>query len=118
MLIEILKALILGLVEGITEWLPISSTGHMILLEEFIQLKTSDEFKEMFFVVVQLGAILAVVFLYFNKLNPLAPSKSIEKESNHVHLVQGCIGVIPAGVVGFCLTTGLMSAYTTILQLP
>ena len=77
MFIEILKAIILGLVEGITEWLPISSTGHMILLEEFIKLKTSEEFKEMFFVVVQLGAILAVVCTLTS--NPLAPSKSVER---------------------------------------
>ena len=61
--IEILKAIILGIIEGITEWLPISSTGHMILADEFIQLNTSDAFKEMFFVVVQLGAIMAVVVL-------------------------------------------------------
>lgn len=102
MLIEILKALILGLVEGITEWLPISSTGHMILLEEFIKLKTSEEFKEMFFVVVQLGAILAVVFLYFNKLNPLAPSKSVEEKKATMSIwYKVVIGVIPAGVVGF-----------------
>jgi undecaprenyl-diphosphatase len=102
MFIEILKAIILGLVEGITEWLPISSTGHMILLEEFIKLKTSEEFKEMFFVVVQLGAILAVVFLYFNKLNPLAPSKSVEEKKATMSIwYKVVIGVIPAGVVGF-----------------
>ena len=67
-MIEILKAIILGIVEGITEWLPISSTGHMILVEEFIRLDTTAQFKEMFFVVIQLGAILAVVALYFHKL--------------------------------------------------
>ena len=69
-LIELLKVIFLGIVEGITEWLPISSTGHMILLDEFIKLNITEEFKEMFFVVIQLGAILAVVFLYFKKLMP------------------------------------------------
>ena len=67
---EILKAILLGVVEGITEWLPISSTGHMILVDEFVHLKMSDAFMEMFFVVIQLGAILAVVLLYWGKLNP------------------------------------------------
>lgn len=67
-IIEILKALILGIVEGITEWLPISSTGHMILVDEFLKLNVSEEFKSMFLVVIQLGAILAVVVLYFKSL--------------------------------------------------
>ena len=70
--IEILKALFLGIIEGITEWLPISSTGHMILVEEFIRLNASDAFKEMFFVVIQMGAIMAVVLLYFHRLNPFS----------------------------------------------
>ncbi|NLL93488.1 MAG: undecaprenyl-diphosphate phosphatase [Clostridiales bacterium] len=69
-MIEILKAIFLGIVEGITEWLPISSTGHMLLVDEFIQLNTSEGFKEMFFVVIQLGAILAVVLLFWNKMFP------------------------------------------------
>lgn len=69
-IIEILKAAVLGIVEGITEWLPISSTGHMILVDEFLKLNVSDEFKEMFEVVIQLGAILAVVVLYWKKLFP------------------------------------------------
>lgn len=68
--IEILKAVFLGIVEGITEWLPISSTGHMLLVDEFITLNTSDAFKEMFFVVIQLGAILAVLLLFWNKMFP------------------------------------------------
>lgn len=62
--IEILKVIFLGIVEGITEWLPISSTGHMLLVDEFLQLNASDSFKEMFFIIIQLGAILAVVVLY------------------------------------------------------
>ena len=69
--LEILKVLLLGFVEGITEWLPVSSTGHMILLDEFLQLNVSDEFKEMFFVVIQLGAILAVPVLSHNVYNPI-----------------------------------------------
>ena len=75
-MLEMLKVILLGIVEGITEWLPISSTGHLILVEEFVQLQASDAFREMFNVVIQLGAILAVVVLYFHKLNPLSPQKS------------------------------------------
>lgn len=69
-LIEILKVIVLGIVEGVTEWLPISSTGHMLLVDEFMQIDASDEFKEMFFVVIQLGAILAVVLLFWDKMWP------------------------------------------------
>lgn len=69
-LIDILKVIFLGIVEGITEWLPISSTGHMLLVDEFLKMNMSDEFKEMFFVVIQLGAILAVVVLYWNRMFP------------------------------------------------
>ncbi len=68
--IEILKVILLGIVEGITEWLPISSTGHMLLVDEFVTLSASDEFKEMFFIVIQLGAILAVVAMFWNKMFP------------------------------------------------
>ena len=75
-MLEFLKVIILGIVEGITEWLPISSTGHLILVNEFINLKVSDAFMEMFEVVVQLGAIMAVVVLYFHKLNPFSPKKT------------------------------------------
>ena len=68
--IEIIKVIFLGIVEGITEWLPISSTGHMLLVDEFIKMNVSADFKEMFFVVIQLGAILAVVVLFWNKMFP------------------------------------------------
>lgn len=74
-LLDIIKVIILGIVEGITEWLPVSSTGHMILVDEFLQLNQSAEFKEMFLVVIQLGAILAVVIMFFNKLNPFSKRK-------------------------------------------
>ena len=69
-MLEILKAIVLGIVEGITEWLPISSTGHMILVDEFLHLNVTPEFKSMFLVVIQLGAILAVVLLFWKKLWP------------------------------------------------
>lgn len=74
--IELLKVIVIGIIQGITEWLPISSTGHMILAEELLKLNVSDEFMEMFRVVIQFGSILAVVVLYFRKLNPFALSKS------------------------------------------
>lgn len=99
--IELLKAVFLGIVEGITEWLPISSTGHMILVEEFIKLNASAEFMEMFRVVIQLGAILAVVLLYFNKLNPFSPSKSRkEKKDTMAIWFKVIVGIIPAGILG------------------
>ena len=74
--LEILKVILLGIVEGITEWLPISSTGHMLLLDEIFTLQLREEFKEMFFVVIQLGAILAVVVMFFNKLFPFRLQKT------------------------------------------
>jgi len=102
LIIELLKAVFLGIVEGITEWLPISSTGHMILVEEFIQLNASDAFKEMFFVVIQLGAILAVVLLYFHKLNPFSSRKTIQQRRDTFRIwFKVIIGVIPAAVMGF-----------------
>lgn len=98
---EIIKAIILGIIEGITEWLPISSTGHMILCDEFIQLNMSEEFKEMFFVVIQLGAILAVVSLYFNKLNPFAAGKTkTEKRDTCSLWLKVIAACIPAGIIG------------------
>ena len=75
-LVEVLKIIVLGIVEGFTEWLPISSTGHMILVDEIIRLDQPDAFKEMFLVVIQLGAILAVAFMYFDRLNPFGRRKS------------------------------------------
>lgn len=99
--IELLKAVLLGVVEGITEWLPISSTGHMILVEEFIRLNSSEAFKEMFFVVIQLGAIMAVVLLYFHKLNPFSPTKSMKEKNDTMSIwYKVIIGIIPAGVFG------------------
>ena len=80
-LLEFLKAILVGIVEGITEWLPISSTGHMILVDEFVKLKVSEEFLSLFLVVIQLGAILAVPVFFFDKLNPWSKKKS-EEEMN------------------------------------
>jgi undecaprenyl-diphosphatase len=102
LLMELLKAAFLGIVEGITEWLPISSTGHMILVEKFIQLNASDAFKEMFFVVIQLGAILAVVLIYFHKLNPISPSKTKQEKKDTMSIwYKVIVGVLPAAVLGF-----------------
>ena len=98
---EIIKAAILGIIEGITEWLPISSTGHMILADEFIRLNVSDAFKEMFLVVIQLGAILAVLVLYFHKLNPFSPKKSAEEKKETFSLWgKVIVACIPAAVIG------------------
>ena len=100
-MIEILKAVLFGIVEGVTEWLPVSSTGHIILLDEFIQLNASDEFKSMFDVVIQLGAILAVIVLFFRKLNPFAPSKSgSEKKQTWDLWFKVIAAIIPSGVLG------------------
>lgn len=100
-LILILKTVILGIVEGITEWLPISSTGHLILVDEFINLNVSGVFKEMFDVVIQLGAIMAVVVLYFHKLNPLSPKKNrAQKHDTMVLWYKVIIAVLPAAVIG------------------
>ncbi|MFR8228882.1 MAG: undecaprenyl-diphosphate phosphatase [Anaeromassilibacillus sp.] len=100
-LFELLKAAILGIIEGITEWLPISSTGHMILADEFIKLNTSQAFKDMFLVVIQLGAILAVVVLYFHKLNPFSPKKS-QQEKRDTFTLWGkvIVSCLPAAVIG------------------
>ena len=98
---EILKVILLGIVEGITEWLPISSTGHLILVDEFIKLSASDAFKEMFNVVIQLGAIMAVVVLYFHKLNPFSPKKTKEQKVQTIDLwFKVVVACIPAAVLG------------------
>lgn len=98
---EIFKVIILGIVEGITEWLPISSTGHLILVDEFIKLNASDAFKEMFNVVIQLGAIMAVVVLYFHKLNPFSPKKTKEQKVQTIDLwMKVVVACIPAAVLG------------------
>ena len=100
-MIEMLKAILFGIVEGVTEWLPVSSTGHLILLDELVALNVSPEFKSMFDVVIQLGAILAVVVLYFHKLNPFSPRKSGEEKKQTWSLwAKVILAIIPSGLVG------------------
>ena len=100
-IVELIKVIFLGIVEGITEWLPISSTGHMILVDAFVKLNVTDAFKEMFFVVIQLGAILAVAVAFFNKLNPFSPKKNKEeKKDTWLLIAKVIIACIPAGVIG------------------
>ncbi len=100
-MIELLKAVLFGIVEGITEWLPVSSTGHLILLNEFVTLKMSPEFQSMFDVVIQLGAILAVIVLFFRKLNPFDPGKS-KKEVDKTWALwfKVIAAILPSGIVG------------------
>ncbi|MGN0334790.1 MAG: undecaprenyl-diphosphate phosphatase [Lachnospiraceae bacterium] len=101
MIVEILKTILIGIVEGITEWLPISSTGHMILLEEFIQLNVSEEFMKMFNVVIQLGAILAVIVLFFPKLWPFTtPEKGLFKKKTWMMWFKVIVAVLPAAIIG------------------
>ena len=103
-MLEILKAILFGIVEGITEWLPISSTGHLILLNEFVNLKVSEEFQSMFDVVIQLGAILAVIVLFFHKLNPFSPKKDRSQKKRTWELwLKVVLAIIPSGVVGVLL---------------
>ena len=103
-MIEILKAILFGIVEGITEWLPVSSTGHLILLDEFIRLDVSESFYEMFEVVIQLGAILAVILLFFHKLNPFSPKKDELQKKNTWNLwFKVIVAVLPSAVIGLIL---------------
>lgn len=100
-MIEILKAIIFGIVEGITEWLPVSSTGHLILMNELLKLKQGDAFFEMFEVVIQFGAILAVVVIYFHKLNPFSRDKTEKQKLMTIQTwIKVLIGCVPAGVIG------------------
>lgn len=135
-MLEILKSLILGVIEGITEWLPISSTGHMILFDEFITLNTSNAFKDMFFVVIQLGAIIAVILLFWNKLWPFHLKKTevtpyFKNENTFTKLCNDYVYVdrfilwlkillasVPAAILGLCfddqidaMLTGNLRAY-------
>ena len=103
-LVEILKVLVLGIVEGFTEWLPISSTGHMILVDEIIQLNQPEAYKTVFRVVIQLGAILAVGFMYFRRLTPFSRYKSKnQKEATWILWIKIVAACIPAAVLGLLL---------------
>lgn len=111
-ILEIFKTVIIGIIQGITEWLPISSTGHMILADEFIKLDITPAFKEMFFVVIQLGSILAVLVLYFHKLNPFSPKKSRAKKAETISLwMKVVVAAIPGAVVGFLFNDILESTF-------
>ncbi len=111
-LIELLKTIVLGIVQGITEWLPISSTGHMILVDQFMPLHQSADFINLFLVVIQFGSILAVVTLYFHKLNPFSPKKSKEEKSDTWNMwFKVLVGCIPAAVIGL-LFDDLINQYT------
>ena len=110
-IIETLKVIVLGIVEGFTEWLPISSTGHMILVDEIIHLKQPEDFKNMFMVVIQLGAILAVVVMYFHKLNPFSPTKIPAQKRATLELWSKIIlACIPAAIIGL-LIDDIMEKY-------
>ena len=103
-IIELLKSAFMGLVEGITEWLPVSSTGHMILVDEFVKMNVSETFWNMFLVVIQLGAILAVCVLFFYDLNPFSPSKGKEgRRDTWVLWGKIVLGCIPAAAIGLPL---------------
>ena len=103
-MIEQIKAVLFGIVEGVTEWLPISSTGHLILLNEFVTLNVSREFQSMFDVVIQLGAILAVIVLFFYQLNPFAPRKSEKEKAQTWSLwAKVVVAILPSGIVGILL---------------
>lgn len=121
-IIEILKVIVLGIVEGFTEWLPISSTGHMILVDEIIHLNQPDDFKNMFLVVIQLGAILAVVVMYFHKLNPFSPKKKPAQKRATLDLwFKIILACIPAAIIGLLvddiLEQYLMNGYVVAAML-
>ena len=100
-MVELLKAVLFGIVEGVTEWLPISSTGHLILLNEFLTLQVSEAFQSMFDVVIQLGAILAVIVLFFHKLNPFSPQKTTgERKQTWSLWFRVLAAIIPSGILG------------------
>ncbi len=111
---ELIKTIILGVVEGLTEWLPVSSTGHMILVDEFIRLNVSKAFMDMFLVVIQLGAILAVVVLNFEKLNPFSSWKTRSEKKETVELwMKVMIACIPAAVIGLAFNDYMEEHFMT-----
>ena len=98
---EIIKSIVFGIIQGISEWLPISSTGHLLLLDEFMTLNLSDNFKELFMVVIQLGSIFAVIVLYFHTLNPFSSKKNIsEKKDSYILWLKVIVATIPARIFG------------------
>ena len=115
---EILKTIILGIVQGITEWLPVSSTGHMILVNEFIQLDVTPAFWKLFSVVIQFGSIMAVLLLYFHRLNPFSPKKdAVAKKDTWQLWFKVCAAVLPAAVIGLMFDDyidSVLSGYVTV----
>lgn len=117
-IIEMIKVFIIGVVEGITEWLPISSTGHMLLVDEFLRLNMSEEFKEMFFVVIQLGAILAVVVIFWSKMWPFDfKSKQVIKKDTFSLWFKVVVACIPAGILGVLFDDFLEANFGTPLMI-
>lgn len=117
LLLEILKSTVLGIIEGITEWLPVSSTGHIILFDEFIPLNASAAFKDMFFVVIQLGAIAAVCVSFFSKLNPFSGKKSeAERRGTWSLWFKVIVGAIPAGAVGLLIEAAFDDFFDTYME--
>ena len=113
---ELIKAIVIGIVEGITEWLPISSTGHMILVDEFIKLDVSKAFMDMFLVVIQLGAILSVVVLNFDRLNPFSSWKTQTEKNETIELWKKVIvACVPAGVIGLAFNKYMEQHFMTAL---
>lgn len=113
MFFEIIKSIILGVVQGITEWLPISSTGHMILVDQFMKLSSNDTaFRDLFLVVIQFGSILAVVTLYFHKLNPFSLKKTVaEKCETWTMWFKVLVGCIPAAIIGLLFDDFIMEKF-------
>ncbi|MBE7052395.1 MAG: undecaprenyl-diphosphate phosphatase [Ruminococcaceae bacterium] len=116
-ILKFFQAVILGIVEGITEWLPISSTGHMILVNEFMGIDKGDFFdSQIFLYVIQLGAILAIATLYFNKLNPFAPSKSAQEKTNTWHMwFKVIVACVPAAILGLLFNDAMDSISTPVV---
>ena len=116
-MLDALKVIILGIVEGITEWLPVSSTGHLILVGDLLAPGLSDEFMEMFNVVIQLGAIMAVVVLYFHKLNPFSPKKTKKQKLLTWQMwIKVAIASVPAAIVGLLFNDILDKIYQQALK--
>jgi len=103
-MLEIIKSVIFGIVEGVTEWLPISSTGHLLLLDQVLKLQVTDAFKDQFMVIIQLGAVLSVIVLFFHELNPFTSKKNGEgKKATWMLWAKVVVATIPAGILGFLL---------------
>ena len=117
LIFEIIKSFILGIIEGITEWLPVSSTGHIILFDEFLPLNASAAFKDMFFVVIQLGAIAAVCVAFFNKLNPFSRRKTEAEKKNTWSLwLKVLVGILPAGIAGLIIEVAFDDFFSTYME--